>query len=137
MVLNIKKIIFTLFVLTTVFSTLTSYGEDDKYIKSMGYGGKGGNHFEWKSEYPDYKLKEIYYTAGGSLDSYQMVYYYKDKLMKSPIFGNPSHQQQSWKVPDGEYVIKIIIYSGNLIDSIQFKTNKGTYSPKFGGNGGI
>ena len=137
MVLNIKKIIFTLLIVTTVFSSISSYGEDDKYLKTRDWGGRGGNSFDWKSDYPDYKLKEIYYTEGQrGLDSYQMVYYYKDKMMRSPVYGNPSSHPKVWKVPDGEFIVKIEYRQGSWLDGITFVTNKGTKSPQFGGHGG-
>ena len=138
MVLNIKKIIFTLLIVTTVFSSISSYGEDDKYLKTRDWGGRGGNSFDWKSDYPDYKLKEIYYTEGQrGLDSYQMVYYYKDKMMRSPVYGNPSSHPKVWKVPDGEYITKAMVYAGDdYVYSMQYMTNKGTYSPRLGSKTG-
>ena len=57
--------------------------------------------------------------------------------MYSPQFGGGGGSlRDPWVVPDGEYVSQIEYRSGSRIDSLTFITNKGTRSPKYGGNGG-
>jgi len=39
-------------------------------------------------------------------------------------------------VPEGEIIVTVKIRSGSRIDSLQFVTDKGTVSERFGGTGG-
>lgn len=42
-----------------------------------------------------------------------------------------------WEVPVGEHVTQVEFRTGDRVDSLTFITNKGTKSPKFGGDGGM
>ena len=102
----------------------------------MDYGGNGGGSFEWRNDHAIYKLREVHITTGGAVDTFKMVFYHGEQKIESPVFGHPGPHNVSWIVPEGEYITQIIVYSGNLVDSLTFVTNKGTTSPRMGGNGG-
>jgi len=38
--------------------------------------------------------------------------------------------------PPGQWISKVYVWSGSLIDALQFETNSGMQTAKFGGNGG-
>jgi hypothetical protein len=42
----------------------------------------------------------------------------------------------TWIVPNGEYITKVEVKYGVLLDALTFVTNKGTRSQQFGGDGG-
>lgn len=57
--------------------------------------------------------------------------------MLSPQYGGQGGgDRDPWVVPKDEYVTQVEYRSGDRIDSLTFITNKGTKSPRYGGNGG-
>ena len=81
-------------------------------------------------------MKEIKTTLGTVIDSIRLTFQHKNDLIQTPIFGRTRTKKGNWIVPDGEYITKITLFAGGLVDALMFETNKGTVSPKIGGSGG-
>ena len=56
--------------------------------------------------------------------------------MVSEEYGGNGGSESFFDVPMGESIQHVIVYSGGMVDSLQFVTDKGTTSQKFGGDGG-
>ena len=51
-------------------------------------------------------------------------------------FGGPGGNCDTFKVPEGEYIQMVRVWSGAWMNKIQFVTNSGTESHEYGGPGG-
>lgn len=85
-----------------------------------------------------YSLVGVYGKCGQFIDSIAFKYVNIDKgtFHENGPYGGQGGYYFSWDVPKGEWVTHIYFRSGDFLDSIQFRTNKGNKSAKFGGNGG-
>ena len=86
-----------------------------------------------------FKLVKIVGTYSTLLGSLQFVFSAEkisDKLYAGPVIGGVTATEVSWTVPEGEEVVEVILKFGALVDSFKVKTDKGTFSPTFGGGGG-
>ena len=57
-------------------------------------------------------------------------------MITSGEYGGNGGWEDFFDIPVGEFIKQVIVYSGSMVDSLQFVTDKGTTSQKFGGNGG-
>jgi hypothetical protein len=55
----------------------------------------------------------------------------------NPIMSKRDDGSVEWVVPAGEYITKVEVRYGTMIDALTFITDMGTRSPQFGENGGI
>ncbi len=82
-------------------------------------------------------LKAVKVGCGRYIDSLQLFFSTgSNNLISGPKAGGDGGCGYMWTVPNEQYVIKVILKTGGLVDSIQFVTNTGLCSPKFGGMGG-
>ena len=107
--------------------------------KSNEYGGDGGDHFDWTPS----RLKLIYARIvavtvrhGSLIDAITLKMSDGVEVQFSAKYGGNGGGESTWEVPNGEEITQVTIRSGKYVDSLQFSTNEGTKSPKFGGNGG-
>ena len=66
----------------------------------------------------------------------KVVYKGQEETSPSPSFGGGKEENYKWVVPNGEHIVKIIYRYTLWIESLIFVTDKGTESPRFGGDGG-
>lgn len=66
------------------------------------------------------------------ISSFQFELCDNKSLILSPLIGHKTNRENTWTVPKGEYVSKIILYYEHFLHGIVFETNKGSMSPIFG-----
>ena len=97
---------------------------------------KIGKAFSWKTSLRNADIREISGKKGFYIDRIKVRTIDGFEEESSPSIGGDGGGPYTWIVPEGEYIAKIIYQQGNWLDSVIFVTNRGTQSPKFGGNGG-
>ena len=121
-----------------------------KYHFSETYGGMSWSFVDYPFSFSPRmsaraKVKSIYIThtlerlismklilSDFSLDEEEDTWFYSSSVGDSNYAGLKS----VWHVPPGELITMVILRHGSDIDSIQFVTDKGSRSSKYGGNGG-
>jgi hypothetical protein len=78
-------------------------------------------------------VRKVVVRSGEMVDSVQLGF---ANGLDSIRVGGDGGNEETWTVPEGEYISQIIITNDVYINSLRFVTNKGTSSNKFGtGNG--
>ena len=77
-------------------------------------------------------IKEVLIGHGTYIDSIQT----STSNFRNKKHGGSGGTLYRWSVPPGHCITTIWVRSGAYVDSLQFKTDKGAVSPKFGGDGG-
>lgn len=96
-----------------------------------------GNLFQWYSTIQTSEIRQISGFESNFINQIMVVTQDGPDSDMSPQYGVSSGNPYSWTVPEGEHITKIIYAeNGNLI-SMVFVTDRGTMSPKFGGEGGV
>lgn len=99
-------------------------------------GGSGGTQFDSGNNRTGVAVVEVgvggYNGEGTFLLSIRLTFNNQDKTRK--LGGGAINQ--TWRVPPGEKITQVITWSGWVCDAVQFVTNEGSKSPKFGGGGG-
>ena len=95
-----------------------------------------GTAFSWRTSLRNADIREIEGRDGFYIDRIKVRTVDGVEEESSPSFGGNGGDAYSWKVPEGEYIAKIIYRQGSWLDHVVFVTNRGTHSPQFGGNGG-
>lgn len=100
------------------------------------YGGSGGSPEE--RALPDgWSWSSFVVRAGKRIDAITANYAAKGGASHSVKFGGGGGDENApFTLNAGEHVVKIRGRSGNRLDAIQFVTNTGRESPKYGGGGG-
>lgn len=57
-------------------------------------------------------------------------------MSSPPIGGNGGNYNHPWVISEHDYVDAVDYRTGDRVDSLKFRTKKGTNSPHFGGHGG-
>ena len=126
------------------------YGFKNNIIRGLGFtfsldtvrqtpqfGTKNtGDAYSWAPTSMKSEIREIFARGGGFIDQFKVKTSDGSQEQTSPAIGGNGGAASSWKVPDGEYISKIIYKQGDWISGVTFVTNKGTQSPRFGGDGG-
>ena len=102
-------------------------------------GGRGGNYFDDWAYTNNTVVHPFTFNIYSDkyINSIQIIY--KDSAgntINGGTYGGDEGSLISWTVPDGEKIVKAIVYGGAWVDSIQFITDANTESPKWGGTGG-
>ena len=95
-----------------------------------------GSAFSWTTSLPNAEIREVSGRHGWYIDQIKVRTVDGSKEESSPSFGGNGGGAYTWKVPEGEYISKILYRQGSWLDGVTFVTNKGTQSPQFGGSGG-
>jgi len=93
------------------------------------YGGTGGSYF---NDGLSSNINEVLIGHGTYIDSIQT----STSNFRNKKHGGSGGTLYRWSVPPGHCITTIWVRSGAYVDSLQFKTDKGAVSPKFGGDGG-
>jgi hypothetical protein len=80
-----------------------------------------------------YVLRSITVRTGLYID--QVKFNFDNET--SSAFGDPGgHENPAWELDPDEYVVEVNGRNGDALDAIQFITNTGRKSPRYGGRGG-
>jgi len=83
------------------------------------------------------RVEEVQIRNGSAIDQIKLkIGNGKNSYWSDIHGGNGGGGPYSFVVPLGENIISVLIRSGTRIYSLQFITDRGTVSQKFGGNGG-
>jgi len=118
---------------------LRQYNCPNRISREGPFGGSGGSAFNDAdtTNNRNVNIDTINVRSGAYIDQIKVTY--KDQsgnLICGPSHGGTGGSPDSWTLPSGERIERVIVYSGAYVDSLQFVTDAGTYSPKWGGNGG-
>ena len=99
-------------------------------------GGFDGTPFEFVNQ--KYILIGVKGSSGTVVDKLQFLFVdpQTGQFQCTPEVGGHGGQPFSIECPQGTFITKIHIWSGALVDSIQFVTNTGMETARFGGKGG-
>jgi hypothetical protein len=100
-------------------------------------GGAEGTSFEYHNE--DYCLVGVKGRAGQYINELQFLFSVhkgEASYQRSPTVGGDGGQQFLFETPAGEWIEKVHIWYGDKVEALQFETNGGKISEKFGGPGG-
>lgn len=92
-------------------------------------GGSGGHPF---CDCISRKIKSICVRAGSCVDSIRLL-----SSEGNPAHGGTGGAEHTFTIDDDDEVTAVTVWSGSLIDAIQFDTRKGKTSGKYGGPGGV
>jgi hypothetical protein len=112
-----------------------SYKEGEGWSKI--YGGTEGQAFNFGNR--ELCLIGVKGTYRTMIDSLQFLFVNtkNGQFITSPEAGtNQGGQPFFMECPPWVYISKITVWTGSLIDAIQFEASNGTTTPKYGGNGG-
>jgi len=112
-------------------SAAPAYGTNVSLSKA--FGGKGGSPFV-DLVAPGGRISAITIRSGKFIDSIKIEYRYK-QTVKGPSHGGRGGKEVSFRLGKREYITEFGGKSGNVIDSIYVKTNKGRVM-NWGGKGG-
>lgn len=79
------------------------------------------------------RISQVIVSAGHYVDEIRIVLFNGTERSFGAQGGT---EQKPFDIPDGEWLTWIKVWQGSYLDGIQFFTNKGTASPKYGGEGG-
>jgi len=105
-------------------------------------GGNGGSPFSDKghagSPIRAIKLWTGKHFTQGQTIVVQIQAKYGDKWAEAhgTITGNPDIREYTFELNEGEHIVDIHGRTGSRVDELQFFTNEGRESPKYGGTGG-
>ena len=99
-------------------------------------GGVDGKPFEFVNQ--RFVLVGVKGHAGTLVDKMQFLFVdpQTGQFQSTPEIGGHGGQPFSIECPSGTYITKIHVWSGSAVDAVQFVTNTGMESAKFGGKGG-
>jgi hypothetical protein len=106
------------------------------YQKSNHFGGQGGGTAEFAQ--PNLSLVAVRGRCGAALDQIQFLFVdiNSGQYVESPRWGGTGGGEFIYQAPPGQWIDNIEVNSDNFIQGIQFTTNQGDRSKKFGGNAG-
>jgi len=103
---------------------------------SPQYGGGGGSPFTDLATTTQ-ELSSILIRSGSEVDAIQVCFRNQDNTIQCrEMHGGSGGSPNQFDLLPGEYINRIEGRSGRRIDSLQFFTNTGRQSAKYGGNGG-
>ena len=82
------------------------------------------------------EIKGIKIRSGALIDQIAVKVFDGQQVMESEEYGGYGGSESFFDVPMGESIQHVIVYTGDVVDSLQFVTDRGTTSQKFGGDGG-
>jgi hypothetical protein len=83
------------------------------------------------------ELRRVHIRSGVEIDNLQLLISDGVTEKYTQAVGGTGGGEYSWQVPESEHVTQVEFRTGDRVDSLTFITNKGTKSPKYGGDGGI
>ena len=112
-------------------------GFSNFFYNSKMYGGHGGREFEEAPiDNAAMFVRRVYLRTHTLLDSIQVEVSDGEQTHLMPVHGGFGGDFKIWEVPNGEFITEIEMKTGAMVDSIIFITDKGTRSPRYGGDGG-
>ena len=118
-------------------NTIELVGHEATSQKTPLFGtNKIGSAFGWTSSLENADIREVSGRKGWYIDQIKVRTHDGSREETSPSFGGNGGNPYTWKVPEGEYIVKIEYRQGDWLDGVTFVTNKGNKSPHFGGYGG-
>ena len=128
---------FSVFVLVALSMNEMCEGYSNFFYNSKMYGGYGGREFE-EVPFDDANMfvRRVYLRTNHLLESIQVELSDGERTHLMPAHGGYGGDLKIWNVPEGEFITEIEMKTGAMVDSIIFITDKGTRSPRYGGDGG-
>jgi hypothetical protein len=103
-------------------------------IHTESYGGRDGSPFHDPEDVISRgSISQIDVHHGNNIDGI-LLHYGASGVGNQ--HGGTGGQLSTFRVPPGEVIIRVEGRAGTAVDCLQFITDKGTESPRFGGNGG-
>ena len=99
-------------------------------------GGLGGHPFEFVNT--NYQLVGVKGKAANYVNQLQFLFRdaHTGQFQTTPAVGKPMGHDFVVECPPGQWISKVHVFSGSVIDALQFETNSGMKTAKFGGQGG-
>lgn len=104
----------------------------DDLSRTGQYGGNGGGEFDfWHYDGLAGGINKICVRSGSLVDRLEV--HFAGREMKK---GGGGGGHRCFSLTEKEYIVKVWLRTGSMVDSIKFQTSKGRVSPQFGKNGG-
>jgi hypothetical protein len=100
-------------------------------------GGVGGQVFEFVNQ--KLLLVGVRGRAGANIDQLQFLFVdpHTGHFQSTPEVGGNGGHPFAVECPPGQWISKINVWAGTMITALQFETNTGMKTEKFGGKGGF
>lgn len=119
-------------------SVFIGLGENDMgYLTTKKYGGSGGTAFHDNLTTVGHAVR-VNIRANEYVEAIQFVWVDEEGTTHFPghVHGGKYGTLESFDLEDGEFINEIEGRSGDYVDQLTFKTNRGRTHGPYGGNGG-